>query len=265
MEKNPSNQSIDRMFQIIEAMAFTGKPMRLNDIAEKSGIPASTAMRILNAMIENGYASQNEETQLYNLSYKFLWVGNSIRENLSLNQLLHPYLQEISKRTALGSALSVLNGDTITYVDEVIDTRQMLRVYHQLGHSFPLYITACGKIFLSGMSAGERSRYYQRENLIAQTPKTLCTRAELESDVEKVLTLGYAVNDEEGLLGMRYIALPVNSSDGRIFAAISISGTIYQITHDNIPLLASTMRQVLAKLYEDCRPIFSSMLTAELL
>ena len=115
------------------------------------------------------------------------------------------------------------------------------------------------------MSAGERSRYYQRENLIAQTPKTLCTRAELESDVEKVLTLGYAVNDEEGLLGMRCIALPVNSSDGRIFAAISISGTIYQITHDNIPLLASTMRQVLAKLYEDCRPIFSSMLTAELL
>ena len=114
MEKNPSNQSIDRMFQIIEAMAFTGKPMRLNDIAEKSGIPASTAMRILNAMIENGYASQNEETQLYNLSYKFLWVGNSIRENLSLNQLLHPYLQEISKRTALGSALAVLNGDTIT-------------------------------------------------------------------------------------------------------------------------------------------------------
>lgn len=54
MEKNPSNQSIDRMFQIIEAMAFTGKPMRLNDIAKKSGIPASTAMRILNAMIENG-------------------------------------------------------------------------------------------------------------------------------------------------------------------------------------------------------------------
>lgn len=72
------------------AMAFTGKPMRLNDIAEKSGIPASTAMRILNAMIENGYASQNEETQLYNLSYKFLWVGNSIRENLSLNQASPP-------------------------------------------------------------------------------------------------------------------------------------------------------------------------------
>ena len=43
MEKNPSNQSIDRMFQIIEAMAFTGKPMRLNDIAEKSRIPARTA------------------------------------------------------------------------------------------------------------------------------------------------------------------------------------------------------------------------------
>ncbi len=53
--------------------------------------------------------------------------------------------------------------------------------------------------------------------------------------MEKVLTLGYAVNDEEGLLGMQCIALPVNSSDGRIFAAISISGTIYQITHDNIP------------------------------
>ena len=58
MEKNASNQSIDRMFQIIEAMAFTGKPMRLNDIAEKSGIPASTAMRILIIVVLRSNSSQ---------------------------------------------------------------------------------------------------------------------------------------------------------------------------------------------------------------
>ena len=265
MEKNASNQSIDRMFQILETMTFTGRPMRLNDIAEKSGIPASTAMRILNAMIENGYANQNAETQLYSLSYKFLWVGNSIRENLSLNQLLHPYLQEIAKRTNLSTALAVQNGDTVTYVDEVIATHQMIRVYHHLGQSFPLYTTACGKVFLSGMSRNDRNRYYQKESLTPLTPKTLCSRAELEADLEKILTLGYAVNDEEGVLGMRCIALPVNSSNGEIFATISISGTIYQITQESIPLLASTMRSVLAKLYEECRPIFSHMQTAELL
>lgn len=258
-EKNASNQSIEKMFRIIETMAFTGKPMRLNEIADQSEVSSSTAMRILNAMIENGYAQQNQETYLYSLSYKFMELGNSYRENLSINQVMHPYLQEITRRTGVSCAISVRNNFHITYIDEVVSTRQMLRVHHYLGKSFQMYVTACGKVFLSDFSRAELNRYFQQEKLTALTPKTLCTRESLEQDLIQIRKQGYAVNNEEAALGMRCIAFPLRNSRKELFAVLSISGTVYQIPSDMIPALAETIQSILEKFSLECRPFLDTV------
>ena len=260
-----SNQSIEKMFHIIETMAVAGRPMRLNEIAEKSRVPASTAMRILNAMIDNGYASQNEETQLYSLSYKFLWIASNLRENLTLSQVIHPYLQEISKRVGVSCALGIRNGDYITYVDEVVSSQQMIRIFHHLGQSYDLYANGCGKLFLAEYSKAELNRYFQQHELKSITPKTLCTRAELEADLARTRQRGYSMNDEECLLGMRCISFPLKSSDGEVFAGISLSATIYQINNDNIGVYVSTVRAVLDRMYSECGPVFSRLQFNELI
>ena len=87
VDMNASNLSTDRMLRIIEVMSTSGKTMRLNDIADESGVSSSTAMRILNTLIANEYARQNEDTLLYSLTMKFLKIGTNIREHLSVNQL----------------------------------------------------------------------------------------------------------------------------------------------------------------------------------
>ena len=38
-----TNQSADKIFDVVETMVRNGAPMRLNDIAKLSGIPQSTA------------------------------------------------------------------------------------------------------------------------------------------------------------------------------------------------------------------------------
>lgn len=262
---NSSNQSIDRMFSIVEVMASTARPMRLNEIAEQSGISASTAMRILNALIENGYASQDEETFLYSLSYKFMMIGNSLRENLSINQLMGPYLSELSKRVGLSCAIGIRSGYSLVYINEVISTQQMLRVYHHLGNSNPMYANACGKLFLSRMSKQEFSQYLKQTNLTPFTPKTLISKQALEENLKEIRNQGFAVNDEEGTPGMRCIALPVESSGGELIAGMSISGTIYQITSEAIPLISSTGKDVLQKMYNECEPVLSQISAGELL
>lgn len=253
VEKNTSNQSVDKMFSIIETMAFRGSPMRLNDIAEKSGVSTSTAMRILNALIANGYAFQDEETSLYSLSYKFMWIGNSIQENLSINQLLRPYLKEITRRTGISCALALNSGNSLVYVDEVVAQQHMVRVHHYLGKPFPLYNTACGKVFLSGFSDEEFSKYIRQESFHPTTPRTICTPDELRQNVNQVKALGYAFNDEEAIPGMRCLAFPLLNSEGFVFAGVSLSGTTYQITKENKDALVDSVNRVLSKMYEECR------------
>ena len=259
-EKNSnSTQSITRLFTVIETMASIGRPVRLQEIAEQSNASPSTVMRILNAMIENGYATQNPETQFYSLSYKFMQIGNAIRENISLNTLLHPYLYEISLRTGLSSAVSVRSGSKVTFIDEEVVTTNIVRVHHHLGVPFPLYSTATGKLFLSRMTPAELNQYFLNENMSVNTQKTLSNRRLLEEDFRKIRKQGYAFNDEESVLGMRCLAFPVLAGEDDLLAVISVSGTTFQITDDNLDKIVSTVKGILDDLHEKCMPALQSI------
>ena len=257
MDNTSSNLAIDRMLQMVEVMSEFGKPLRLNEIAERCSIPASTAMRILNALIANGYAQQNEETLLYSLTMKFLMIGTNIRENLSANQLIHPYLQSITKRLNLSCALAVLDNDHAVYIDECICASAMIRIYHHLAHGYELYTNASGKLFLSQFTREEFLSYCRKRRFIAQTPKSILTVQDLEKSIAKIHEQGYSINDEENMLGMRCFSVPIYNVSGSIAAAISVSGTVYQIPLDQIPTMVNAVNTILDQFYEEYTPLLT--------
>lgn len=69
------NQSIEKTIQIVEVMARGKGPMRLQDVAKKCGMPASTVMRMLNTLQVYGYVNQDPCTQHYSLSLRFARLG----------------------------------------------------------------------------------------------------------------------------------------------------------------------------------------------
>ena len=46
-----TNQSADKIFDVVEAMVRNGAPMRLNDIANLSGIPKITEFLMINDLM----------------------------------------------------------------------------------------------------------------------------------------------------------------------------------------------------------------------
>lgn len=250
-----SNASIERMFKIIEIMSVSGKAMRLNEIGELSGVSASTAMRILNALIENGYAKQDEETLLYSLTMKFLMLGTNIRENLSFNQVFHPYLVAITKRLSLSCALGILDNDMLVYIDESVSAKQMVRIFHHLGHAFPLHYNASGKLFLSRYSDKDLETYCKKVTFEPPTLKGVSSEAELKKQLAQVAVNGYAVNDEENTLGMRCFAVPLLNADGQIIASVSVTGTIFQMPIEQIPSMSEAVKKILDGFYEDYGPL----------
>lgn len=245
------------MLRIVEVMSESGKPMRLNAIAEASGVPSSTAMRILNTLIANKYAKQNEETLLYSLTMKFLMVGTNIRENMSANQIIHPYLQEITTRLNLSCALAVLDRDNegVVYIDECTSSKQMLRVYHHLGHMHRLHTNASGKLFLSQFSKEAFLSYCRRHKFEPITPKSILTQSDLAQHLQQIKERGYSVNDEESMLGMRCFAVPIFSNEGVVSASISVSGTTYQIPLEQVPSMVAVVSSILERFYEEYAPL----------
>lgn len=257
-EKTLSNQSIEKLFQIIEVMAERGKPMRLYDISKICDISASTALRILNTVVQCGYARQDPETQLYSLTFRFVKIGNQVRQSSSLNQILHPYLLEITNKLELSSAIAVWGGEGVVYTDEAIPTNRvnMLRINHHLGHMFPANQGAAGKLMLSQFSRQQLRQYLTEHPLQPATPNSITSVEELEAQLAQVRAQGYAINNEEAAFGMRCIAIPVRNSDGGIIATISVSGTVYQISSERMPMDISIMCALSERIGRECEGLF---------
>ena len=57
--------------RIVEILARANSPMRLSDIARDAEIPASTTLRMVNTLVECGYAYQEENgSQGYGLTMR---------------------------------------------------------------------------------------------------------------------------------------------------------------------------------------------------
>ena len=68
------------------------------------------------------------------------------------------------------------------------------------------------------------------------TPPT--REEELEKELEKIRTLGYATDDEEEMQGVNCLAAPVFNSFGEIAAALWTSGPSGRLTRESFPDMA---------------------------
>lgn len=242
------NQSVEKAIQIIEIMAKEGGAMRLQDIAQKTDLPASTALRMVNTLLVYGYVNQNPETLRYSLSLKFAQIGSIVTSQVSLSQVAHPLLVELSRRCQESCCLAVEENMELIYTDVVDGPDNMLRIMQRIGKRAPLHSTGIGKLLLLNYSRDKLRELIRVKGLTPLTPNTACTEEALLDRLDKIRAQGYALDDEECELGARCVAAPVRDYTGRIVAGISISGPISRMTMEHIrevaPVVTGTAAQI---------------------
>jgi DNA-binding IclR family transcriptional regulator len=102
----------------------------------------------------------------------------------------------------------------------------------------PLHCTALGKVLLA-YTAGELPG-----TLEAFTPNTITDPVTLRQHLETVRQQGYALDHEEFEPGVRCIAVPVYDLQGRVIAAMGISGPATRITPQAFPALIDIVLEI---------------------
>ena len=92
----------------------------------------------------------------------------------------------------------------------------------------------------SGLAAGRRDRFHNRQDEPDQehTPNTIADPEELKAHLALILERGWALDDEENEPHIRCVGAPVRNIDGRVLAAISLSGLAAQADEARIGELA---------------------------
>lgn len=247
-----TNQSVEKTLQIIEIMANNREPMRLQDIALKVSLPASTVLRMVYTLMNAGYVNQDSISQRYSLSLKFAQIGYLVSSQTDIRTLARPLLIALSQHCHEASCLAVDENMEVVYIDVVEGPDSLLRIMQRIGKRAPMHCTGVGKLMLQEYSATQLDKYIAVKGLPATTPNTLVTKESLVKELEKIGQQGFAIDDEECELGARCLAAPVRDYSGKIIAGISVSGPISRMTPQKIthyiPIIMQTAQDISALL-----------------
>lgn len=240
----PSDQ-LSKAELMLETLQIEGF-LTLTQIVDVTGIPRSTAHRLLERMVRMRWLSR--VGYYYEIGVRLFEIGSSGVRTHWFYQLARPYLFELQQRTKLVVHLAYLDGGDVVYWEK-LNGDFGAQVPTRIGGRQPAHRTALGKSLL----ALESEDYLQGptfDHMKPSTPATIITREELAAEVGRVREEGIAFDRGEGLIDIGCVASSVSAghaktSDGRrTIAAISVCGPLDLIGTRLVSTIRAASREI---------------------
>ena len=217
-------QSIQRAFAVLGALA--DGPLGVTDVAARSHIPKSTAARMLAALAAEGAVEQVPGETRYRLGPHLIALASGLGDARGLVATARPVLIDLASDLGEAAGLSVRDGWTVHYVDQV-DSPNPVQVRDWTGTRIPLHAVSSGQVFLAQLPAPMLARYLA-EPLEQFTPHTLTGAAALLERLRDVRREGHAWVRDEFANGITSVAAPVADARGELVAAVHVHGPTYR-------------------------------------
>lgn len=240
-----TSQSSDKLLQIMESIATSGMPVRLQDLSEQVGMSQPTVLRYLNSLQKANYVYQEENTARYGMTWKICKLTQNTNTLLSLRILTNFFVNQLADLLHQGVCLVVEQNSECVYLDCLDTAASIGATLQRIGKHAPLHATASGKILLSCYTKVQFDQYIAEHGLPALTEHTIVDPNVLFQQLQEVKSQGFAMDEEECELNLRCVSMPLRDYSGRIVAAMSIFGNPASMTHikiqeDILPALQQT-------------------------
>jgi DNA-binding IclR family transcriptional regulator len=237
-----SIQVIDRMAVLLDAIGRYPDPVSLKILAAETGLHSSTAFRILNSMVSNGFVERDPSGK-YLLGRKLLRLASRVHVTLDLRQIAQPVMARLRDELGETVNLTVQEGDEVVYIEKANPNR-MMHVQQLVGSRAPLHVTAVGKLMLATGGDDECRGYAQRTNLPSYTRNTINELPRLLEEAAMLRSQGYAFDDEEAEIGVGCIGTLIYDATGNIVAGLSVSAPIERRRNEWVDKLLAAAREI---------------------
>ncbi len=231
---------VDRVFDILEALAMSNKPLGLSAIAAQTEISKSTVHRLLASMLARRYVEKNADGT-YTIGYKLIETVSYNINSLELLTEAKPYLNSVMRELGLTSHLGVLEGCDVIYLERM-DIYPSTRLYTQVGYRSPAYCSSIGKCLLACLSKEELEDTFYQYQFEKHTKNTITDMNEFKRHLRVVRSQGWAMDNEEFQIGHRCVGAPIFDYRGEPVAAISASGSITKISDEKLKMIIQQVR-----------------------
>ncbi|OMH27654.1 IclR family transcriptional regulator [Tersicoccus phoenicis] len=235
-------QSVERGFELLEAIADADGEISLSGLAVASKLPLPTIHRLLRTMVALGYVRQLPSRE-YGLGARLIQLGE--KAGRQLGSLAAPELSALVHNLGETANMAMLDGDMIVYVAQKPSPHAM-RMFTEVGRRAHTHATGVGKAILAQLPDERVERIVASAGMPTPTRYTHGTVSSLLADLQQIRQRGYSVDDGEQELGVRCFAVTV--PDAPTPLAISVSGPTTRVGEDfatrAVPLLRASAARI---------------------
>lgn len=227
-------RAVERVCDILDLVQQQPDGLTLVDVAQAAKLPKSSAFRYLTALEARGYVERDDDG-------RFL-VGlalNSERLDV-LTQRVKPLLRRLRNQFGETVSLGMFDQGGVYYL-AIEESQHATRTVQRPGVRYPVHASAFGKVFTAWRPDVEVRQLLERQGMPAFTEFTITDPAAYLEELARVREQGYAVNDREGELDSRCVAVPVHGL--RLPVSMSLSAPVSRLKPEDIPVVAQALTE----------------------
>ncbi|MEV5647297.1 IclR family transcriptional regulator [Nocardia sp. NPDC052254] len=236
--------SVDNALRIAAMLQLEGS-LTVSEAADRIGVAASTAHRLLRMLVYRDFAVQDSD-RAYRVGPLLELAAHSRSAASRLRTAALPELHRIVDQLGESANLTVRTGDTVRFVASV-ECGQALRVGSREGMVFPAQRTSGGLVLLAEVPAAELAALYAPERF-TERPEPPPDLGQLGDELAKIRRNEFAVNDGRSERGVVAVGVAVRDGSGNAVAALSVSMPSVRYDKRSLPRYVGALRAAAARL-----------------
>ncbi|WP_407154760.1 IclR family transcriptional regulator [Bradyrhizobium sp. STM 3557] len=240
-------KTIDRAARLLTALARDGdQGTMLSDLARRTGLGKGTVHRLLGALSDVGYVTQDAASRRYRLGVGLELLSGTARHG-RVAALASPLLERIASITADTAFASVQDGLAAVCVGREVGSFPIRTLSLDVGNRRPLGVGSGSLALLAFLPDADIDRIIAgNQRWLAEYPGF--GPGELSAMIAETRRYGFSFNDGRVVQGMNAVGVPVLDMKKRPIAALSVAAIAERLRGDRIAEVAALLQQEAAEL-----------------
>lgn len=215
------SSSLDKAFMILERLARKPYEMTALQLAKELQINRSTIHRILNNLMERTVVVKDPNTRKYSVGPGAYRIGSGFLNKQPNIGSIKAELDKLAAKTKQSIGYAALVQDRILSIFEV-ESYQPIQIGYRVGVDYPIHCGAYGKCIMAFYEPYERlEEIVYSAKLTKNTPNTITNPHDLLKEYEKIRENGYAISNEENVIGLVGIGVPIRNFQNKVVACVA--------------------------------------------
>jgi DNA-binding IclR family transcriptional regulator len=210
---------VDRALALLDAFDATRPHLTLSELSRRSGIPASSALRLAGRLLEWG-ALERDAAGRFSIGLRLWEVGSLAPRGHGLRQVALPFMGDLEEVTRQHVLLAVREGQEALLVERLSSHGAVAALYRP-GGRMPLHSTGVGLVLLAHAESAFQEQVLEQP-LIHLPEKIPVSSAALRRTLAEIRREGLSTFRRGAPQPIVSVAAPVHDAQGAVVAALSV-------------------------------------------